>query len=313
MKTDVTNTVRSWLLAGDAAVRWQVMRDLTGKPEEVWQEEREKVANSGWGRRFLDRQDPDGTWAGGLYGPKWTSTHYTLMTLRRLGLPSGDPQARRGCRLLLDQGFYRDGGINFFASRHHSETCVTGMVLSLLAYFAIDDERLHAIAQHLLDQQMDDGGWNCRSYDGDTHSSFHTTISVLEGLREYEKRFPEQAAHLRVALHRGREFLLVHRLFRSHRTGTVVDLRMTRLSFPPRWRYDILRILDYFQEANASRDERCSDAIDLLKKKEKEGRWPLQEKHSGRMYFEMEKAGQPSRVNTLRALRVLKWWEGSAG
>ena len=311
MKTvNISIPVLSWLLAGDPSVRWQVQRDLAGEPEQVWENERRQIARSGWGRRLLDEQAPDGSWGGGMYRPKWISTHYTLMTLRRLGLPPDNLPARKACRLLLDRGFFRDGGINFFASRDHSETCVTGMVLSLLAYFEFDDDRLHIIAGHLLGQQMGDGGWNCQSYEGDTHSSFHTTISVLEGLCEYEKRFPERAGPIRAAQARGREFLLFHRLFRSHRTGAVVDARMTRLSFPPRWRYDILRALDHFREAGAPCDERCGDAIALLRKKEKEGRWPLQEKHSGRTYFDMEKPGAPSRMNTLRVLRVLKWWEG---
>jgi hypothetical protein len=156
---------------------------------------------------------------------------------------------------------------------------------------------------------MPDGGWNCQSYRGATHSSFHTTINVLEGLREVEKRRPSQA--LTDSQNRGVEFLLIHRLFRSHRTGAVVDPRMTRLSFPPHWRYDILRALDYCQERGQPADERLSDAITLLEQKQRpDGAWPLQNRHPGRTFFEMEEVGQPSRWNTLRALRVLNWYKG---
>lgn len=249
-------------------------------------------------------------WGGGIYSPKWTSTTYTMLLLRRLGLEPEHPQALKACELLLDKGFYRDGGINYFASYEHSETCVTGMVLSLLSYFRFPDERVQAITDHLLRQQMADGGWNCRSYRGDTHSSFHTTISVLEGLREYEKADAPEAGEVREAQVRGREFLLAHRLFRSHRTGEVVSAPMTRFSFPPRWHYDVLRALDYFQECGAGRDERLAEAIEIvIKKRKPDGRWLLQNRHSGKTHFEMERVGQPSRWNTLRALRVLKWWE----
>jgi hypothetical protein len=158
---------------------------------------------------------------------------------------------------------------------------------------------------------MPDGGWNCRRPSGATHASVHTTLSVLEGLRRYELHRGRSLAAVRRAQRRGREFLLVHRLFRSHRTGAVIKPAFTRFSFPPRWYYDVLRALDHFQAVEAPRDPRLADAIDVVRGHRKEdGRWPLQNRHPGKVYFEMERVGAPSRWNTLRALRVLKWWEG---
>lgn len=271
--------------------------------------ERERIPKQGWGAKLLALQNDSGMWASGIYSPKWTSTTYTMLLLKRFGLPPQNQQALKSCKILLDRGFYRDGGINYFGSLKHSETCVTGMILSLLAYFQYPDDRIHTLAEHLLAQQMPDGGWNCQSYKGATHSSFHTTISVLEGLREYEKSQPRNIEQIQTAQKKGREFLLVHQLFKSHRTGEVANPAFTRFSFPPRWHYDILRALDYFQECQAEPDERLKDAIELLIKKRKpDGRWVLQNRHTGKTYFEMEKTGEPSRWNTLRALRVLKWW-----
>lgn len=298
-----------WLLEGDPAIRWQVLRDLVEAGETVVEPERRQVALQGWGAQLLSYQEPSGLWAGGLYSPKWTSTTYTMLLLRQLGLPSDHPQALKACHLLLDQGCRSDGGINYSASSQHSETCITGMVLSILAYFAFEPERLDRLVEHLLDQQMPDGGWNCQSYYGATHSSFHTTMSVLEGLAEYDKRWP--SAGVIESQRRGIEFLLLHRLFRSHRTGAVVDPRMTRFSFPPRWHYDIMRALDYLQARCFPYDERMSDAITLIRHKQRpDSTWSLQNRHPGRTFFEMEKVGRPSRWNTLRALRILKWFGG---
>lgn len=183
------------------------------------------------------------------------------------------------------------------------------MVLSILSYFEFVDDRLHTIADHLLEQQMPDGGWNCRRQNGATHSSMHTTISVLEGLRLYELHIRRNVPAVRTAQHRGREFLLAHRLFRSHRTGEVIKPIFTRFAFPPKWHYDILRALDYFQVVNAPRDPRMADAIDIFcKSRGNDGRWLLQHGYKGKTYFTLEQVGSPSRWNTLRALRVLKWW-----
>lgn len=311
-------TIR-WLLDGDPAIRWQALRDVGGAAESTVERERGKVARDGWGARLLARQDLEGTWAGGLssdgglYSPKWTSTTYTMLLLRDFGLRPNNGQTRRACALLLDRGLQPDGGINYgiWAKwQGRSETCVTGMVLSILSYFEYDDERLDTIADLLLTEQMPDGGWNCRRASGATHASLNTTISVLEGLRLYELHRGRKGRAIRTAQRRGREFLLVHRLFRSHRTGNVIKSVFTRFSFPPRWHYDILRALDYFQAVDAPRDERLADAIDIVRATRcEDGRWTLQHSYKGKTYFELERLGAPSRWNTLRALRVLSWWE----
>jgi len=152
---------------------------------------------------------------------------------------------------------------------------------------------------------MADGGWNCRAMPGygkTTHGSFHTTISALEALLEYERFAPAKAQA------RGREFLLAHRLFRSHRTGRVVKTAMTRFSFPPRWHYDVLRGLDYFRDAGAGPDPRLEDGLRLLEQcRGADGRWLLQNEYPGKTFFRLETVGKPSRWNTLRALRILRW------
>jgi hypothetical protein len=314
-----TDRIIQWLLDGDPSIRWQVLRDLLESAERSVERERSKIARDGWGARLLAKQDPDGAWArglasdSGLYSPKWISTTYTMLLLRDFGLQATNRQARKACKLLLDGGLQPDGGISYGTWAkwtRRGETCVTGMVLSLLSYFQYEDDRLDTVARHLLEQQMPDGGWNCRRPADATHSSVHTTISVLEGLRFYELHRGHAVREVRIAQRRGREFLLVHRLFRSHRTGKIIKPLFTRFTFPPRWHYDILRALDYFQAVNAPRDPRLAEAMDIVRSTQlKDGRWALQHSYKGKTYFELERLGAPSRWNTLRALRVLKWWD----
>lgn len=309
---EMADPVLDWLLAGDPAIRWQALRDLKLAAASTVRREQRLVAQEGWGAQLLEMQDPDGRWARGLYNPKWTSTTYTMVLLRSFGVPPGHPQAIRACQVLLDTGFWRDGGINYYTRwQERSETCISSMVLAVLAWFQLDDPRVDQLADHVIAQQMPDGGWNCRAmpgYGSATHGSFHTTISALEALLDYERFRPQHATAAREAQARGREFLLVHRLFRSHRTGEVVKAPMTRFAFPPRWHYDVLRGLDYFRDSHAPRHDRLADALSLLEQRRAaDGRWPLQNRYPGKVFFEMEAIGQPSRWNTLRALRVLRW------
>lgn len=300
-----------WLLDSDPAIRWQVQRDLLDAPAEVYMPERQRVGEQGWGAALLSRQDPDANWGGGIYSPKWISTTYTLLLLRQLGMPQENPQAQRACALFWQHGLCLDGGINLFRSIHYSETCVNGMLLTLLSYFGDPDERIHSVVAYLLKEQMPDGGWNCRRIHGATHGSFHTTISVLEGLAEYRQAHPQSAAHTLPASEQAHEFLLLHRLYHSHHTGEIADPAFTRMVFPPRWHYDFLRALDYFQSIRHVPDARMQEGIILLQHKQTEdGRWLAYKPWSGKVFFNLETTGKPSRWNTLRALRVLRWWSG---
>lgn len=321
-----------WLMQGDPAIRWQAMRDLLDCEEEQYKKEQSIIPKKGWGAQYLSYQNANGLWGNGIYSPKWISTTYTMLTLRRIGVPAQNEQAQMGCQLLMERGYYHDGGINYSQSHRQSEACITGMVLSVLAYFRYPDPKTDELADHLLKRQMPDGGWNCRDYMGDTHSSFHTTISALEGLLEYQKTSSKIRSDIEKARLRAHEFLLQHHLYKSHRTREVVNPRMTRMLFPPRWFYDFLRALDYFQDyfkwrakikityadresevldRKHKQDERFWDGIELLNGKQKaDGRWVMMRGPSGKVYFDMEQAGKPSRWNTMRALRVLKWWKG---
>jgi hypothetical protein len=307
--TKPDDPVIAWLLDGDPAIRWQALRDLLDAPRPVVERERRQVASHGWGGRLLARQDAAGTWGGRLYSPKWTSTTYTMLLLRDLGLPAGRRSARRACRILLDEGLQLDGGISY-GWHGRSETCITGMVLSILAHFQYGDDRVDTVARHLLQQQMPDGGWNCRRPFGATHASVHTTINALEGLRLYEVGRARYGRAAGAAQRRGREFLLAHRLFRSHRTGRIIHPGFLRFAFPPRWHYDVLRALDYFQAVNAPRDPRLAEAVERVRSRRRiDGLWPPAYTYQGRVLFPLERPRAPSRWNTLRARRVLKWWD----
>jgi hypothetical protein len=323
----VADTVVHWLADGDPSVRWQVLRDLLDEPADVVAAERARVATHGWGARLLAEQAPDGTWDGGLYSPKWTSTTYTLLLLAHLGLPAGHPQAVAGCRRLLDGARWIGGGLTFGRGQAVPETCITALVIGIAAAFDAVDERVTGALDWLLDQQLPDGGWNCASLrTGSTHGSFNTTILALEALEALEAlaaltamesregrpaRRPHPDERWQRAAGRGRGFFLDHRLYCSHRTGEVVSAVYTRPVFPPGWHHDLLRGLEHFRQAGAAPDDRLRGAVDLLRARRRpDGTWRAYRPHPGRYWFELEAPGRPSRIATLRSLRVLRWWQG---
>lgn len=313
-----------WLLDSDPAIRWQAMRDLTDASPDAIASQRARVAREGLAAEILARQNSDGSWRC-ADAPAWLPTLFTLLFLRATGVDRTDPAVELAVARLEHGLRWNDlgdcwnlrptetGGNTFFEGE--VEPCINGGVLALGAYFGRPTESL---MRRLVSEQLEDGGWNCEAPKG-TRSSFHSTICVLEGLLEYEHAVgttPEITA----ARRRGEEYLLARELFRRRSTGEVANPEFLELAFPPRYHYDVLRALDYFRDADVwnsgSRngvppDPRIGYAVHFVEsKRQADGRWLLDRAYDEALAFSFgESAGQPSRWNTLRALRVFRWLE----
>ncbi len=303
-----------WLLDSDPAIRWQVMRDLTGGAPDAIGAERSRVATEGWGAQLLAHQSPVGHWGG---GPKWDLvTLYSLVVLMDLGLDPASKQARQMIDRVDKRLMFKP--LNNRPYLHgETEPCINGRILGIGSYFKEPND---ALASQLLGEQLEDGGWNCEAWPflspkrpPSRRSSFHTTICVLEGLLEYERAGRKSAAVTK-ARKRAERYLLERRMFRSLRTGKVIDKRWLRFSFPTFWHYDVLRGLDYLRNAGIKPDRRVGEAIEaVIERRHQNGRWPLNLLHPEQIPLEMETdVGGASRWNTLRALRVLRWYNNSA-
>ena len=311
----IESAVIDWLLESDPAIRWQVLQDLLGAPADEVAAERARVASEGWGAQLLSMQGEDGSWGGVAWNQGYDSTMHVLMLLRDMGLDPVSPQAQRALALVRERVIWQWWNTPFFAGE--TEPCINGQMGAAAAYFRQD---IRSVIDRLLTERLDDGGWNCEAENGSTRSSFNTTICVLEALLEYERQFGSDAA-VTEARRRGEEYLLERRLFKRKSTGEVIDIdrkdgrgehdhpAFTEFAFPTWWHYDVLRGLEYFRHAD-TRDERLADAIELVEsKRQADGRWLLDAQFRGTMPVDLgESIGQPSKWNTLRALRVLNWY-----
>lgn len=304
-----SNKLINWLLEGDVSIQYQVHRDLLGDDKKNLQA---RIAIEGWGKQFLSKRKIDGNWGIKFYQPKWTSTHYTLYDLRNLCIAPNNPLIQESIEIILENEKASDGGILAIGRNQLSDLCINGMFLNYASYFNASEKDLKSVVDSILSQIMPDGGFNCRSNRYNTvHSSLHTTLSVLEGITEYEiNQYNYRLKELINTKKSAIEFILLHQLFISDRTGEIINKDFLKLTYPRRWRYNILSALDYFQHARIQWDDRMKPAIQvLLKKQNKDSTWNTQAKHPGQVHFEMEKAGKPSRWNTLRAMRVFKHFE----
>ena len=318
--------VIAWLSASDPAIRWQVMRDLLDAPEDAWRDVRRTVETQGWGARLLACQGSDGLWAGGAFVPNgfdwstikvagqpWTATCWTLTQLREFGLDPASASAGRTVQLVRENARWDHDGQPYWDGE--VEECINGRTVAVGAYFGVN---VAPIVERLLSERQPDGGWNCERCNGSKRSSFDTTINVLEGLLEFERTTGANDA-VTAARQSGEDFLLSRALFRRQTNGEVADAKFVSLLHPHRWRHDILRGLDYFRDSalhsGAVPDTRLGEAIELLRSKQRtDGTWALDWRTPGQAWFHMDDGpGHPSPWITLKALRVLRWWDTGAG
>ena len=305
-------TQLKWLLDSDPAIRWQVMRDLTDEGANAIAAARSRVATEGWGAQLLSRQSRAGNWGLPKEDRGLLTTLYSLVVVMELGL---DPASKQAHIMIerVDKRLVFERLNNRPFLRGETEPCINGRILAVGAYFKKPNR---ALANQLLREQLEDGGWNCEAVEPSPkrpksrRSSFHTTICVLEGLLEYERAGGKSAATAK-ARKRAEDYLLERRMFRSLRTGEVIDDRWLRFSFPTFWHYDVLRGLDYLRNAGIKPDRRLREAIEVvIQRRHQNGRWPLNLLHRECIPLEMETAvAKASRWNTLRALRVLRWYD----
>ena len=317
--------VVAWLLDSDPSIRWQVMRDLLDVPETEWGPERARVETEGWGAELLVQEDEDGQWAGGAFFPSdfqasewkevgqpWTATSFVLTQLREFGLDPSAHRAKQAVGLVGANSRWEEGGQPFWEGE--VEECINGRTVADGSYFGVD---VSSIVERLTAEVQSDGGWNCERVNGSVKSSFATTVNVLEGLLEFE-RATGGTPRSRAARASGEEFLLERSLFRRLSTGECADERYLSFVYPNRWRYDVLRALDHFRSAciftRTAPDPRLKDAIAHVRSKRlRDSTWLVDWALPGRTWLELDAGeGKPSRWITLRAMRVLRWWDENA-
>lgn len=304
----IDTPVIQWLLDGDVSIQYLTQRDLLNNPQPDLQK---RIEFEGWGAKFLAQRQPEGHWGNSFYNPKWICSHYTLLDLKNLNISPNQSEIHNTIQDIAVNLKTQDGGVN---PAHHnviSDVCINGMFLNYACYFGLAETYLHSIIDFILDQQMPDGGFNCQNNrQGATHSSLHSTISVLEGIQQYAANgYTYRLDELKLAAAQSLEFILIHHLYKSDHTGQIINKSFLTFSYPARWKYNILRALDYFQSAKIPWNDRMQDALDVVKsKRSKDGKWKLQSAHPGQAHFKMEQGGKPSRWNTLMSLRVLNFY-----
>ncbi len=332
-----------WLLEGDPAIRWQVLRDLVQAPADEVAAERARVEHEGWGARLLGARAADGLWADGACfpgtagfaadtaralaageppppfpslddapaaepGQPWTATFPVLLDLCDLGVPPDSAVMQETARLVQRNARWEYDGLPFFGGE--ADCCINAGTVLIGSYLGVD---VTPVVQRLLIDQMPDGGWNCWAETRPAPGSFASTLDVVDAFLRWERATGGTDA-VREARARGEEYLLQRHLFRSLRTDELVNPEWLQFSNPPRWHYDVLKATAYFAYRGGVPDPRLSDAVEHVRaKRGHDGRWLLENTHQGAVHFHFEEPdGTPSRWNTLRALRVLRWYDASA-
>ena len=299
-----------WLLEGDIAIQYQVHKKLLETEPGVLFELKQRIHQEGYGKKYLELRNPyTFKWGNGIYSPKWISTHYTLLELKNMEIDSSIKEYQESVQLLLEKLWFNQGKVT---SYRHQDMCVSAMLLSMCAYGHIQNQKLNEIIDYILYHQFPDGGWNCmwESDKNPKHSSLHTTLSVLEAFHDLKLNYYLYSRdQINQAVTKGQDFILRKHLFKSEHTNEIIHPSFLNFPYPPRWKYDILRAMEYFASIHYPYDQRMEEAMTIIKKKmKKDGTWGQGSAHGGLIHFKMEQ-GASSRWNTLRALSIMKSYD----
>lgn len=286
------------LLDADPVIKRLTQKYLIGKKIEY--------TTDGYLNHYLDLYDPIiHMWGRGVYGPKWISTHYTMLELKYMEIDPMHPIYQDALQTLLEHEWKNHGLYNRYL---HQDMCVVGMLLSLACYGRSKDPKIVEMIDYILDHTMLDGGWNCEweRKPSPKISSVHTTLSVLEALHDVDQYgYTYRIKEVRMHLLSGIECLLKRNLYQAHGTKDPIHPSMAKASYPPRWKYDILRALEFLSSVKYPDNLRLTDAINSLISQMKGPFMPRGSQISGVIHFKLEE-GRYGMFNTLRMLKVLK-------
>ena len=308
--------VMEWLMeANQPSVRYLAMRDLLEESRGDLRKVQRAIPSRGWVKQILQKRLPGGYWVDGddLYKPKYFSTNWMLLTLSDLGVTRELPWLAESAEMWRDRYARRDGGFDS-PGAEKSELCLVGNTARALVKFGyVEDTKVERAFKWLVRNQKPNGGWHCWGKNG--------VIDGWEGMSAFAV-YPRQrwTRSMKEAVDRGLEFYLERRLLHQGRRYDP----WYRLHFPYHYYYDVLVGLEFVTALGRGDDPRAAEAIRLLKKKRRrDGRWLMDAVHpdylsAGKLPrwfpeykdrlkpFSLETAGEPSKMITLRALRVLK-------
>jgi len=304
------------LSSREQAIRYTAMTELLGRPSDD-SDAASALAALTTGRvvaGLLAGQQADGGFGGHPYA-KWGGAHWRLVSLVDLRVPPDTPGLREAAGTVLDwlTSPGHVGRIPVLRGRARRCASQEGNALSVATYLGMSgDARVRQLAANLVVWQWADGGWNCDKHPAAAHSSFNESLPPLLGLTRFGSATQDREA--KVAADRAAEFLLAHRIIRSHRTAEIAHPAVVRLCYPPYWHYDALAALKALAESGHISDPRAADGLDHLEARRRiDGTW-----HADAYYWRQAGTagsnadvvdwgrGGPSEPLTLGALRVLK-------
>ena len=313
--------VINWLLEeNQPSVRYLALTELLGKPEKDSdvRSAKRNITKVGWAKEILDKQLPGGFWyhEKSLFNPIYPATFWMILILSDLGLTKEESRVAQASELWMERNATKDGGFSE-SGKAGGHLCITGNSARALVKFGyVDHPKVTRAFEWIVKNQAEKGGWSCWNF-GEKRTG--RTLDSWEPLSAFAV-YPRQkwTRSMKLACEKGAEFFLEREL---HNQGARYE-PWYRFHYPIHYYYDLLVGLDFMTALGYSSDKRLEYAISLLKKKRRrDGRWNLDEinpdpespqgkwdkenPERASTPFVVEKPGQPSKMITLTALKIL--------
>jgi hypothetical protein len=300
----------TWLLDSESpSIVHQARRDL--RPPRTTAREvhttKKRIMRTGAVPAIFSRQSKAGNWKidRGYYGPKFYSTHWSMVLLTELGAEGRDARFQRGVDYMLDATRHQvEEGLE---NKYYGWSCLYGNILRYTMQARLRNDTRADNLIRFCAQAISEGSCGCRINGGKPCA--WGVVRVLWGLAA----IPEstRTGETKKAIQRGIRFLLEeHHLAAADypcRPKTRINPMWFKLSFPLFYHADILFTLRVLDALNVLDHRGARKALDWLEAKRRpDGRWKGTSPFRTRTWREMGKPEETDRWVTLQALQILR-------
>jgi hypothetical protein len=314
-----------WLLEPDETnpgVRYFALRDLLDRPEDDPEliAAQAAVMRTGPVPIILKAQEPEGYWVkpGPGYSPKYRSTLWSVLFLAQFGVDGQDERICRAVDYVFNHAQAESGAFAYNGTPSTTIHCMWGKLVR--AFLDLDywgDERLARAIDALARSITGDGyeawyrksglmapGFVC-SYNYGLPCGWGA-VQALWGLNHVPREGRTPA--VKAAIDASTNFLFSYDVARAdYPYQERINSSWFKFGYPLGYVTDVLLNLEALAETGYGSDPRLNEAIDLVfSKQDNQGCWKMEYSYNGKMWYDIEEKGKPSKWVTLRALRVLK-------
>jgi len=208
---------------------------------------------------------------------------WRLLELSEIPFTNTLEKVQKWIELLVDKSYIGEG-FALEGKKDNLLACHNALITTILIKMENDDkEKIDAGINWILEYQLVERGKERKWSGSDLYTRFggcmkstpcyYGIIKSMIALTEYKRRF-ETSKNLDDTLKQGLKYILNHKLYKRLSMDKPIEDSIILNFYPYTYKSNIMEILSLLKANDLMEDDRCSDALEILKEKQRpDGYW----------------------------------------